>query len=113
MKHRKTMGHCADAAESAALTVADPRLNGRNGERIPSFISLDKLTNEVVAMRAENIYIPNEVKGVQLTDQEKNDLREGIRTSTPCAARKPASAPWPLPLELITSEETILSPSTL
>ena len=52
-------------------------LNGRNGERIPSFISLDKLTNEVVAMRAENIYIPNEVKGVQLTDQEKNDLREG------------------------------------
>ena len=52
-------------------------LNGRNGERIPSFISLDKLTNEVVAMRAENVYIPNEVKGVQLTDQEKNDLREG------------------------------------
>ena len=52
-------------------------LNGRNGERIPSFISLDKLTNEVVAMRAENVYIPNEIKGVQLTDQEKNDLREG------------------------------------
>ena len=52
-------------------------LNGRNGERIPSFISLDKLTNEVVAMRAENVYIPNEVKGVQLTDQEKSDLREG------------------------------------
>ena len=25
MKHRKTMGHCADAAESAALTVADLR----------------------------------------------------------------------------------------
>lgn len=52
-------------------------LKGRNGEYIPSFISLDKMTNEVVAMRAENIYIPNEIKGVQLTDQEKNDLREG------------------------------------
>lgn len=52
-------------------------LKGRNGEYIPSFISLDKMTNEVVAMRAENVYIPNEVKGVQLTDQEKNDLREG------------------------------------
>lgn len=47
-------------------------LKGRNGEYIPSFISL-----EVVAMRAENVYIPNEIKGVQLTDQEKNDLREG------------------------------------
>lgn len=52
-------------------------LKGRNGEYIPSFISLDKMTNEVVAMRAENVYIPNEVKGVELTDQEKNDLREG------------------------------------
>lgn len=52
-------------------------LKGRNGEYIPSFISLDKMTNEVVTMRAENVYIPNEIKGVQLTDQEKNDLREG------------------------------------
>lgn len=52
-------------------------LKGRNGEYIPSFISLDKMTNEVVAMRAENVYIPNEIKGIQLTDQEKNDLREG------------------------------------
>ena len=52
-------------------------LKGRNGEYIPSFISLDKMTNEVVAMRAENVYIPNEIKGVQLTYQEKNDLREG------------------------------------
>ena len=52
-------------------------LKGRNGEYIPSFISLDKMTNEVVAMRAENVYIPNEIKGVELTDQEKNDLREG------------------------------------
>ncbi len=52
-------------------------LKGSNGEYIPSFISLDKMTNEVVAMRAENVYIPNEIKGVELTDQEKNDLREG------------------------------------
>ena len=39
-------------------------LKGRNGEYIPSFISLDKMTNEVVAMRAENVYIPNEIKDV-------------------------------------------------
>lgn len=52
-------------------------LKGRNGEYIPSFISIDKLTNEVVAMRAENAYIPQEIKGVKLTNQEINDLREG------------------------------------
>lgn len=52
-------------------------LKTRNGEYVPSFISLDKLTNEVVAMRAENVFIPNEISGVKLTDQEKNDLREG------------------------------------
>ena len=52
-------------------------LKGRNGEYISSFISIDKLTNEVVAMRAENAYIPQEIKGVKLTDQEINDLREG------------------------------------
>lgn len=52
-------------------------LKGRNGEYIPSFISIDKLTNEVVAMRAENAFIPREIKGVKLTDQEINDLREG------------------------------------
>ena len=52
-------------------------LKGRNGEYIPSFISIDKLTNEVVAMRAENAYIPQEIKGVKLADQEINDLREG------------------------------------
>ena len=52
-------------------------LKGRNGEYIPSFISIDKLTNEVVAMRAENAFIPKEIKGVKLTEQEINDLREG------------------------------------
>ena len=52
-------------------------LKGRNGEYIPSFVSIDKLTNEVVAKRAENAFIPREIKGVRLTEQEQNDLREG------------------------------------
>ena len=52
-------------------------LKGRNGEYVPSFISIDKLTNEVVAMKAENVFIPREIKGVELTEQEQNDLREG------------------------------------
>ena len=52
-------------------------LKGRNGEYIPSFVSIDKLTNELVATKGDNVFIPNEVKGVELTEQEKNDLREG------------------------------------
>ncbi|MDR1221815.1 MAG: DUF3945 domain-containing protein [Tannerella sp.] len=49
----------------------------RSGEYAPSLVSLDKLTNEVVAMKVENAFIPNEIKEVKLTEQEKNDLREG------------------------------------
>lgn len=52
-------------------------LKSRSGELVPSFISIDKLTNEVVAMKAENVFIPDEIKGVRLTEQEKNDLQEG------------------------------------
>lgn len=48
-----------------------------NGEYVPSFISLDKITNEIVAMKAENAFIPDEIKNVKLTEQEKQDLREG------------------------------------
>lgn len=52
-------------------------LKTRSGEYAPSFVSLDKMTNEVVAMKVENAYIPNEIKNVKLTEQEKSDLKEG------------------------------------
>ncbi|MDH6308870.1 hypothetical protein M2451_001436 [Dysgonomonas sp. PFB1-18] len=52
-------------------------LQTRNGEYAPSFISIDKLTNEVVGLRVENINIPNEIKDVKLTEQEKENLKEG------------------------------------
>jgi hypothetical protein len=52
-------------------------IKSRSGEYVPSFISIDKLTNEVVALKAESVFIPAEVKGVKLTENEKNDLREG------------------------------------
>lgn len=78
-------------------------LKGRGGEYIPSFVSIDKLTNEVVAMRAENVFIPKEIKGVKLTEQEQNDLREGKkvfiegmisnngRSSTPTSRSTPSA----------------------
>jgi hypothetical protein len=52
-------------------------LKTRSGEMAPSFISIDRLTNEIVAMRAENIYVPQEIKGVKLTEEEIADLKEG------------------------------------
>ena len=52
-------------------------LKTRTGEYAPSFVSLDKLTNEIVALKVEHAFIPKEIKEVKLTDQEINDLKEG------------------------------------
>ncbi|MDH6310927.1 hypothetical protein M2451_003791 [Dysgonomonas sp. PFB1-18] len=52
-------------------------LKDRNNEYHPYLISIDKMTNEIVGTRADRVYIPDEIKGVVLTDQEKQDLREG------------------------------------
>jgi hypothetical protein len=49
----------------------------RQGEKTPVFISIDKQTNELVAVRADKIKIPETVKGVQLDDNQKKDLVEG------------------------------------
>lgn len=55
--------------------VAD--LNLRGGSHEPCLISIDKNTNELVAVRQEHTYIPPEVKGVKLTPDEINALKEG------------------------------------
>jgi hypothetical protein len=49
----------------------------RQGEKTPVFISIDKQTNELVAVRADRIKIPEMVKGVQLNDEQKKELSEG------------------------------------
>lgn len=55
--------------------VAELNLNG--GSYTPCLISIDKNTNELVAVRQENVYIPSEVKGIRLTADEINVLKEG------------------------------------
>lgn len=42
-------------------------LNLRGSEYTPCLISIDKNTNELVAVRQEHVYIPQEVSGVRLT----------------------------------------------
>ncbi|MFQ8803601.1 MAG: DUF3945 domain-containing protein [Paraprevotella clara] len=53
--------------------VVDPA----TGELIPSFISIDRLTNETVAVPVSAIRIPEEVKGVKLDPEQKAALSRG------------------------------------
>ena len=43
----------------------------------PYLVSIDRMTNEIVAVRADRAFVPDEVSGVKLTDHEKETLREG------------------------------------
>ncbi|MBT2559793.1 DUF3945 domain-containing protein [Pedobacter sp. ISL-68] len=47
------------------------------GEKIPSIISIDKLTNEIVALRTDRIKIPDVLKGVVLNADQKQTLMDG------------------------------------
>ncbi|NDV47891.1 DUF4099 domain-containing protein [Paludibacter sp. 221] len=51
--------------------------NYRTGELVPSFISIDKQTNELVSMKASSLKLPNELKGVKLDEKQKAALVEG------------------------------------
>ena len=51
--------------------------NTKTGEKIPSIISIDKLTNEIIALRSEHIKVPDEIKGVKLSQEQKQTLKEG------------------------------------
>ncbi|MDX8572220.1 DUF3945 domain-containing protein [Elizabethkingia sp. HX QKY] len=52
-------------------------VNPKTDEIIPSIISRDRLTNELVAYRAEYMKIPDEIKGIQLDEHQKQILLEG------------------------------------
>lgn len=52
-------------------------VNPKTDEIIPSVISRDRLTNELVAYRAEYIKIPDEIKSIKLDDHQKQTLLEG------------------------------------
>jgi len=51
--------------------------NPRTLETLPSIISVDRLTNELIALRADRIKIPDEIKGIILTEEQKQTLAEG------------------------------------
>jgi hypothetical protein len=47
------------------------------GQKIPAFVSLDRLTNKLEAMPVENISIPNKIKGADLSEDQQNRLGAG------------------------------------
>jgi len=51
--------------------------NQKTSEFVPSIISVDRKTNELVAYKAEWMQIPEEIKGIKLDDAQKQALQEG------------------------------------
>lgn len=49
----------------------------RTGEIIPSLVSIDKLTNQIVAQPKAWVRIPDEMSNIKLTAQQKEDLSNG------------------------------------
>ena len=52
-------------------------VNPKTDEIIPSIISKDRLTNELVALNTHYMKIPEEIKGVKLNDEQKQIISEG------------------------------------
>ena len=49
----------------------------KKGEPFAAYVSIDPQTNEVIALRADRVAIPKEIKGVTLSDAQYKDLVEG------------------------------------
>ena len=49
----------------------------KQGELFDAYVSIDPQTNELLALRADRVSIPKQIKGVTLSDQQYKDLVEG------------------------------------
>lgn len=49
----------------------------KNGEPFAAYVSIDPQTNELIALRADRVTIPQEIKGVKLSDEQYKALVEG------------------------------------
>ena len=49
----------------------------KNAEPFSAYVSIDPQTNEIIALRADRVNIPKEIKGVTLSDTQYKDLVEG------------------------------------
>ena len=49
----------------------------KNGEPFAAYVSIDPQTNELIALRADRVNIPREIKGITLSDAQYKSLVEG------------------------------------
>ena len=47
------------------------------GQKVPAFVSLDRLTNKLEALPVESISVPNKIKGADLSEDQQNRLGVG------------------------------------
>ncbi|KVV15018.1 DUF3945 domain-containing protein [Flavobacterium sp. TAB 87] len=75
--HKFTQEDKANLLSTGNMGRAVDLTNPKTKETIPSIISVDRLTNELVALRTDKIKIPDEIKGIKLDDIQKQTLTEG------------------------------------
>lgn len=55
--------------------LIDLKIPGKDDVR--AFVSIDRLTNDIIALSADKVRVPDEIKGVKLSEQQKKELLEG------------------------------------
>lgn len=76
------MGHKFSPEEKEQLLATGNlgktiEITPKNGEPFATYVSIDPQTNELIALRADRVNIPKEIKGVTLSDAQYKDLVEG------------------------------------
>ena len=76
------MGHKFSPEEKEQLLATGNlgktiEITPKNGEPFAAYVSIDPQTNELIALRADRVVIPKEIKGVTLSDAQYKDLVEG------------------------------------
>jgi len=76
------MGHTFSPEEKEQLLTQGNlgktvELSPKKGEPFRAYVSVDRLTNELVSLRADRVQIPHEIKGVQLSEEQHRALTEG------------------------------------
>lgn len=76
------MGHKFSPEEKEQLLATGNlgktiEITPKNGDPFAAYVSIDPQTNELIALRADRVNIPKEIKGVTLSDAQYKDLVEG------------------------------------
>ena len=76
------MGHKFSPEEKEQLLVTGNlgktiEITPKNREPFAAYVSIDPQTNELIALRADRVAIPKEIKGVTLSDAQYKDIVEG------------------------------------